>query len=77
MEKLEHCCIIENEKWLNELTEENEILKNRVKHLEQVIEIFDSVHKDYKPNFESFNHKTVRSTEGDLVTYCTKLILDK
>ena len=67
-----HCCKITNEKWLNDLTEENETLKNKVKHLEQMIEILDTVCKTYEPNFESFDHKTIRNQNGNLITYYTK-----
>ena len=59
---------IEKEK----LQEQNEILKDRVKHLENMVEILDSLNKDYYPNFESYNHKTYRNTDGNLITYCTK-----
>lgn len=34
-----HCCKITNEKWLNELTEENEILKDIVNNIKEVNEI--------------------------------------
>ena len=61
-----------NKKWLNELTEKNETLKNKVKHLEQMIEILDTVCKTYEPNFESFDHKTIRNENGNLITYHTK-----
>ena len=54
------------------LKEENEILKNKVKHLEQMIEILDTVNKGYYPDFESYNHKTYRNTDGNLITYYTK-----
>ena len=59
---------IEKEK----LQEQNEILKDKVKHLENMLEILDSLNKDYYPNFESYNHKTYRNTDGNLVTYYTK-----
>ena len=59
---------IEKEK----LQEETEILKDKIKHLENMLEILDSLNKDYYPNFESYNHKTYRNTDGNLVTYYTK-----
>ena len=59
---------IEKEK----LKEQNEILKNKVKHLEGMLEILDSVCKSYSPNYESYDHKTYRNTDGNLVTYYTK-----
>ena len=59
---------IEKEK----LQEENEILKDRVKHLEGMLEILDSVCKSYSPNYESYGHKTIRNENGNLITYYTK-----
>ena len=59
---------IEKEK----LQEENEILKDKVKHLENMVEILDTVNKGYYPDFESYNHKTYRNTDGNLITYYTK-----
>ena len=59
---------IEKEK----LQEQNEILKDRVKHLEGMLEILDTLNKDYYPDFEVYNHKTYRNTDGNLVTYYTK-----
>ena len=59
---------IEKEK----LQEQTEILKDKIKHLENMLEILDSLNKDYYPNFESYNHKTYRNTDGNLVTYYTK-----
>ena len=67
-----HCCKITNEKWLNDLTEENEILKDKIKHLECMLEILDSVCKSYSPNYESNDHKTIRNENGNLITYYTK-----
>ena len=54
------------------LKEQNEILKDKIKHLENMLEILDSLNKDYYPNFESYNHKTYRNTDGNLITYYTK-----
>ena len=61
------------------LKEQNEILKDKVKHLENMIEIMDSIHygtlrltKDYNPDFQSYNHKTKRNKDGNLITYYTK-----
>lgn len=83
-----HCCIIENEKWLNDLTEENEILKDRVKHLELFNRTIFDKGSDWvdskltgtnveignigKAFFEAHNHKTVKTDEGNFVTYYTK-----
>jgi hypothetical protein len=61
-------CFIEKEK----LQEENEILKDKVKHLENMVEILDTVNKGDYPDFESYNHKTYRNTDGNLITYYTK-----
>ena len=59
---------IEKEK----LQEQNEILKDRVKHLEGMLEILDTLNKDYYPDFEVYNHKTYRNMDGNLITYYTK-----
>ena len=58
--------------YVNDLREQTEILKDKVKHLENMLEILDSLNKDYYPNFESYNHKTFRNTDGNLITYYTK-----
>ena len=57
---------------INHLKDKNEILKDKVKHLEGMLEILDTLNKDYYPDFESYNHKTYRNTDGNLITYYTK-----
>ena len=59
-------------KEVDNLKETNEILRDKVKHLENMVEILDSLNKDYYPDFESYNHKTYRNTDGNLITYSTK-----
>ena len=54
------------------LKEQNEILQDRVKHLEGMVEILDTLNKDYYPDFKTYNHKTNRNKNGNLVTYYTK-----
>jgi len=58
--------------FIQDLQNKNEILKDRVKHLEGMLEILDTLNKDYYPDFEVYNHKTYRNTDGNLVTYYTK-----
>jgi len=60
---------------INHLKDKNEILNDKVKHLECMLEIMDSLNKDavcYYYGFESYNHKTFRNTDGKLITYYTK-----
>ena len=56
------------------LIEDKKILKDRVKHLESLIEILDveGTLLTYEPNFECWNHKTVRNGNGNLITYYIK-----
>ena len=68
-----HYCKITNEKWLNDLTEENEILKDRVRHLENLLNLQDIIGNiDKVVNFKDSNHKTIRTDYGNLITYYTK-----
>ena len=57
---------------INHLKDKNEILKDKVKHLEGMLEILDTLNKDYYPDFETYNHKTKRNKNGNLITYYTK-----
>ena len=58
--------------YVNDLRDKNEILKDKVKHLEGMLEILDTLNKDYYPDFETYNHKTKRNKNGNLITYYTK-----
>ena len=57
---------------INHLKDKNEILKDKVKHLEGMLEILDTLNKDYYPDFETYNHKTKTNKNGNLITYYTK-----
>ena len=62
----------DNQAYVDHLKEQNEILKNKVRHLENMIRILDTLNKDYYPDFESYNHKTKRNGNGNFITYYTK-----
>ena len=66
----EHCDKLTDN--LNSKIRQIDIMVERICHLEQMIEIFSSVYKDYNPDFESYNHKTKRNKNGNLVTYYIK-----
>ena len=54
------------------LKEENEILKDRVKHLEGLVRYLDNTSKGKALSVSTYNHKTVRNGKGNLITYYTK-----
>ena len=54
------------------LKEENEILKDRVKHLESLVEYLDVTPEGKMLPMSTYNHKTVRNGNGNLITYYTK-----
>ena len=60
-------------KEVDNLKETNEILKDKVKHLENLLNLQDIAGNiDREVNFRDNNHKTKRNGNGNLITYYTK-----
>ena len=67
--------------FIQDLQEQNEILRDKVKHLESFVRFLDSegngnliTYSTFPnpPSFETHNHITKRNQNGNLITYSTK-----